>query len=66
LHPLRQRGVVQALAVPEELEPALLLGFDPLGGEFVQLQQIDPAVVEERASAVVAQAIAVGVVRIVA
>ena len=57
LHPHGQRGVVQALAVAEELEPALLLGFDPLGGECVQREKGDPAMVEERASAVVAPAV---------
>nr|WP_052315011.1 hypothetical protein [Thiocystis violascens] len=47
---------VETLAVLEEFEPAFLFGLDRVGVEFVQLQQPDAAVVEQRAAVGVAQA----------
>ena len=64
LHPVGQVGCVQPLAVLEKFQPALLFGFDSLGGELVQLQQPDPAVIEEAAACVVAQLVDVGVGRV--
>ena len=45
---------IQVFAVFEELEPPLFLCFDLLGGEFVQLEEIDAAMVEQAAVALVA------------
>ena len=66
LHPVGQVVGVQALAVLEELEPALLFGGDLAGGEFVQLEEADPAVFEPGPAAFVAQAVTMGIGGIVA
>ena len=54
LHPVGKVIGVQVFAVFKELEPPLFLCFDLLGGEFVQLEEIDAAMVEQAAVALVA------------
>ena len=66
LHPVGQVVGVQALAVLEEFEPALFFGGDLAGGEFVQLEEADPAVFEPGPAAFVAQAVTMGIGGIVA
>jgi len=48
LHPVWEVVGVQALAVLEELQPPLFLGFDRAGGEFAQLEQADAATLQRR------------------
>jgi hypothetical protein len=55
VHPGRQGAGVESFAFGEEFQPAILLGLDGVGVEFVQLQQPDAAVVEQQASGAVAQ-----------
>ena len=61
LHPVGKAVGVQAFAVFEELQPPLFFGFDRAGGEFVQLEQADAAMLQQGAAALVAQAVAVGI-----
>jgi hypothetical protein len=61
LHPRGEPVGIQVLALFEELEPALLLGRDLLVGEFVQFQEINPAVVEQTLAALVPQAVTMSV-----
>ena len=65
LHPRRQLGLIQPLALGEEFQPALLLGFDPFGDKLVQFEQPDAAVLQQYPAVLVAQAVAVGVCGIV-
>ena len=57
---------IQVFAVFKELEPSLFLGFDLLGGEFVQFKEVDAAMVEQAAVALVAQPVAVRVAGVAA
>ena len=54
LHPVGKVIGIQVFAVFKELEPSLFLCFDVLGGEFVQLEEVDAAMVEQAAVALVA------------
>ena len=65
LHPRGQCVLIQTLRLVKELQPALLLGFDRVGGEFAQFQQPDTAMIQKDASVLVAQPEYVGIVRII-